>query len=61
MGPEPGKPSDIPEGGSLEEKWYTSYVAHAFNAGTQEAKTGGSREFQASLVYIVTSRAAKAV
>lgn len=42
MGPEPGKPSDIPEGGSLEEKWYTSYVAHAFNAGTQEAKTGGS-------------------
>jgi hypothetical protein len=35
-------------------------VAHAFNPSTQEAEAGGFSEFEASLVYKVSSRTAKA-
>jgi hypothetical protein len=35
-------------------------VAHAFNPSTQEAEAGRSLEFEASLVYRVSSRTAKA-
>jgi len=34
-------------------------VAHAFNPSTQEAEAGGSLEFEASLVYRVSFRAAR--
>jgi hypothetical protein len=38
-------------------------VAHAFNPSTREAETGGflSSEFEASLVYKVSSRTARAI
>jgi hypothetical protein len=36
-------------------------VAHAFNPGTWEAEAGGFLEFQASLVYRVSSRIAGAI
>jgi hypothetical protein len=38
-------------------------VAHAFNPSTQEAEAGGflSSEFEASLVYKVSSRTARAI
>jgi hypothetical protein len=35
-------------------------VAHAFNPSTWEAETGGISEFEASLVYRVSSRTARA-
>jgi hypothetical protein len=35
-------------------------VAHAFNPSTREAEAGGSLEFEASLVYKVSSRTARA-
>jgi hypothetical protein len=35
-------------------------VAHAFNPSTWEAEAGGSHEFEASLVYKVSSRTARA-
>jgi hypothetical protein len=35
-------------------------VVHAFNPSTQEAEAGGSLEFEASLVYRVSSRTARA-
>jgi hypothetical protein len=35
-------------------------VAHAFNPSTWEAEAGGFLEFEASLVYRVSSRTAKA-
>ena len=35
-------------------------VANAFHPSTLEAKAGGSLEFKASLVYIVSSRIASA-
>jgi hypothetical protein len=35
-------------------------VAHAFNPSTWEAEAGGSSEFEASLVYRVSSRTARA-
>jgi hypothetical protein len=35
-------------------------VAHAFNHRTWEAEAGGSLEFEASLVYRVSSRTARA-
>jgi hypothetical protein len=34
-------------------------VAQTFNSTTQEAETGGSLEFEASLVYRVSSRIAR--
>jgi hypothetical protein len=36
-------------------------VAHAFNPSTREAEAGGSLEFEASLVYKVSSRTARAI
>jgi hypothetical protein len=36
-------------------------VAHAFNPSTQETEAGGSLEFEASLVYKVSSRTARAI
>jgi hypothetical protein len=36
-------------------------VAHAFNPSTREAEAGGSLEFEASLVYRVSSRTARAI
>jgi hypothetical protein len=36
-------------------------VAHAFNPSTQEAEAGGFLEFEASLVYRVSSRTARAI
>jgi hypothetical protein len=36
-------------------------VAHAFNPSTREAEAGGSLEFEASLVYRVSSRTAGAI
>jgi hypothetical protein len=35
-------------------------VVHAFNPSTQEAEAGGFSEFEASLVYRVSSRIARA-
>jgi hypothetical protein len=35
-------------------------VAHAFNPSTWEAEAGGSLEFEASLVYRVSSRTTRA-
>jgi hypothetical protein len=35
-------------------------VAHVFNPSTWEAEVGGSQEFEASLVYRVSSRTARA-
>jgi hypothetical protein len=35
-------------------------VAHAFNLSTREAEAGGFLEFEASLVYRVSSRTARA-
>jgi hypothetical protein len=35
-------------------------VAHAFNPSTREAEAGGFSEFEASLVYRVSSRTARA-
>jgi hypothetical protein len=35
-------------------------VAHAFNPSTREAEAGGFLEFEASLVYRVSSRTARA-
>jgi hypothetical protein len=35
-------------------------VAHAFNPSTWEAEAGGFSEFEASLVYRVSSRTARA-
>jgi hypothetical protein len=35
-------------------------VAHTFNPSTREAEAGGFREFEASLVYKVSSRTARA-
>ena len=35
-------------------------MVHTFNPSTQEAEAGGSLEFDTSLVYQVSSRAAKA-
>jgi hypothetical protein len=35
-------------------------VAHAFNPSTWEAEAGGSYEFEASLVYRVSSRTYRA-
>jgi hypothetical protein len=35
-------------------------VVHAFDLSTQEAKAGGSLEFEASLAYGVSSRTARA-
>jgi hypothetical protein len=36
-------------------------VAHAFNPSTREAEAGESLEFEASLVYKVSSRTARAI
>jgi hypothetical protein len=36
-------------------------VAHTFNPSTREAEAGGSLEFEASLVYKVSSRTARAI
>jgi hypothetical protein len=36
-------------------------VAHAFNPSTREAEAGGFSEFEASLVYKVSSRTARAI
>jgi hypothetical protein len=36
-------------------------VVHAFNPKTQEAEAGGLSEFEASLVYKVSSRTARAI
>jgi hypothetical protein len=36
-------------------------VAHTFNPSTPEAKAGGFSEFEASLVYRVSSRTARAI
>ena len=36
-------------------------VAHTFNPSTWEAEAGGSLEFEASLVYKVSSRTARAI
>jgi hypothetical protein len=36
-------------------------VAHAFNPSTREAEAGGISEFEASLVYKVSSRTARAI
>jgi hypothetical protein len=36
-------------------------VAHAFNPSTREAEAGGFLEFEASLVYKVSSRTARAI
>jgi hypothetical protein len=36
-------------------------VAHAFNPSTQEAEAGGTLEFEASVVYKVSSRTARAI
>jgi hypothetical protein len=36
-------------------------VANTFSLGSQEAEVGGSLEFEAGLVYIVSSRTARAV
>jgi hypothetical protein len=36
-------------------------VAHTFNPSTWEAEAGGFLSFQASLVYIVSSRTARAI
>jgi hypothetical protein len=36
-------------------------VVHAFNPSTWEAEAGGSFEFEANLVYKVSSRTARAI
>jgi hypothetical protein len=36
-------------------------VVHTFNPSTREAEAGGSLEFEASLVYKVSSRTARAI
>jgi hypothetical protein len=36
-------------------------VVHAFNPSTREAEAGGISEFEASLVYKVSSRRARAI
>jgi hypothetical protein len=36
-------------------------VAHAFSPSTREAEAGGFLEFEASLVYKVSSRTARAI
>jgi hypothetical protein len=36
-------------------------VAHAYNPSTREAEAGGSLEFEASLVYRVSSRTVGAI
>jgi hypothetical protein len=36
-------------------------VAHVFNPSTQEAEVGGISEFEASVVYRVSSRTARAI
>jgi hypothetical protein len=36
-------------------------VAHAFNPSTREAEAGGFLEFEASLIYKVSSRTARAI
>jgi hypothetical protein len=43
-----------------EEMKSWTIVVHTFNSSTQEAKEGSS-EFEASLVYRVSSRTAKAI
>ncbi|GAB1299163.1 NEDD4 family-interacting protein 2 [Apodemus speciosus] len=45
---------------NMSEKCRRVVVAHAFNPSTWEAEAGGSLEFEASLVYRVSFRTAKA-
>ena len=41
--------------------WNLAVVAHACNLSTQEAEAGDLSEFEASLVYRVSSKTARAV
>jgi hypothetical protein len=43
------------------QKCKPGVVAHTFNPSTWEAEAGGSLEFEASLVYKVSSRTARAI
>jgi hypothetical protein len=43
-----------------EEKKELAVVVQVFNPSTQEADTGGFLEFEASLVFRMTSRTARA-
>jgi hypothetical protein len=45
----------------LEGSLKPGVVAHTFNPSTWEAEAGGSLEFEASLVYKVSSRTARAI
>jgi hypothetical protein len=46
---------------SFEIVRLSSVVAHAFNPSTGEVEAGGFLEFEASLVYRVSSRTARAI
>jgi hypothetical protein len=52
---------------SLQDTWPLMYVkswsgvVRAFESSTEESGAGGSPEFKASLIYIVSSRTAKAM
>jgi hypothetical protein len=46
---------------SQKAKTEPGVVAHAFNPSTREAEAGNISEFEASLVYKVSSRTARAI